>query len=667
MPIQKLETNNVLKTWLDTINEIIDDNVAIKETVDNKVEKVTGKGLSTEDFTTALKTKLEGVDEGANKYVLPTATDTIIGGVSLSDSTSSEATVSNGVAATPKAVKDAYDLANAALPKSGGVITGDLTVEGKINATITGNAETATKLATPATIVLSGDATGSVSFDGSDAVLEVSVVDDSHNHTIANIDNLETTLTSKAPVASPNFTGTPKAPTAKAGTNNTQIATTAFVNTAIDSKIAASDAMIFKGTIGTDGTVQSLPATHKTGWTYKVITAGIYAGVKCNVGDMIVCLTDGTSANNAHWSVIEGNIDGAVTGPATSVAGNVAVFDGTTGKVIKDSGFTIASNVPSGAKFTDTTYTVGTTSYSGTTKLYTSTGSNTDGTITQKVITDTFLTKQAFDEYKNSEDVAEARETSWTNTSVIAQNSIVTIPNGVLYPYGKNAIIVSVDGVVLSNGINYEEVGSAGDFSNQIKFLFEIEANSIIKVWVSAQALVYGSWDFIQDSVDTTFENVELCRQYTANVDMSRKADIASPTFTGTPAAPTAAVGTNTTQIATTAFVNSTINNLLSKGIFSNVIALTGTQIDVSLGSCFTKNITASTAFTITGCEAGKSGIFTLVLTNGGSKTVTWDSSIKWADDEVPELTASGVDVLTFITVDGGTTWYGTPSIINAL
>jgi hypothetical protein len=94
---------------------------------------------------------------------------------------------------------------------------------------------------------------------------------------------------------------------------------------------------------------------------------------------------------------------------------------------------------------------------------------------------------------------------------------------------------------------------------------------------------------------------------------------------------------------------------------------LTGTQIDVSLGSCFTKKITASTAFTITGCEAGKSGIFTLVLTNGGSKTVTWDSSIKWADDEVPELTASGVDVLTFITVDGGTTWYGTPSIINAL
>jgi hypothetical protein len=41
-------------------------------------------------------------------------------------------------------------------------------------------------------------------------------------------------------------------------------------------------------------------------------------------------------------------------------------------------------------------------------------------------------------------------------------------------------------------------------------------------------------------------------------VDTSR-APLASPTFTGTPAAPTAAVGTNTTQVATTAFVKAEI------------------------------------------------------------------------------------------------------------
>ena len=56
-----------------------------------------------------------------------------------------------------------------------------------------------------------------------------------------------------------------------------------------------------------------------------------------------------------------------------------------------------------------------------------------------------------------------------------------------------------------------------------------------------------------------------------------------------------------------------------------------------------------------------------MILTNGGAYTITYPDSVKWANDEVPELTASGKDVLTFITIDGGTTWYGAPSIINAL
>ena len=46
-----------------------------------KVDKVDGKGLSTNDFTTAYKNKLDGISEGANKYVLPTASSTILGGI----------------------------------------------------------------------------------------------------------------------------------------------------------------------------------------------------------------------------------------------------------------------------------------------------------------------------------------------------------------------------------------------------------------------------------------------------------------------------------------------------------------------------------------------------------------------------------------------------------
>lgn len=47
-------------------------NKVIKESLDNKVDKVTGKGLSTNDFTNADKTKLSGIEEGATKTIVDT-------------------------------------------------------------------------------------------------------------------------------------------------------------------------------------------------------------------------------------------------------------------------------------------------------------------------------------------------------------------------------------------------------------------------------------------------------------------------------------------------------------------------------------------------------------------------------------------------------------------
>lgn len=144
--------------------------------------------------------------------------------------------------------------------------------------------------------------------------------------------------------------------------SSTAIPTAAAVVAAIDNKIAAADAMIYKGTLGTDGTVTKVPANgYKAGWTYKVITAGTYAGIKCEVGDMLIAINNGpvsgTTVVNADWTVVQANIDGAVTGPASATAGHIAVFDGATGKVIKDGTYTIATSVPSNAVFTDTKVT----------------------------------------------------------------------------------------------------------------------------------------------------------------------------------------------------------------------------------------------------------------------------------------------------------------------
>lgn len=101
---------------------------------------------------------------------------------------------------------------------------------------------------------------------------------------------------------------------------------------------------------------------YKAGWQYVVQEAGTYAGQTCEEGDLVVCVKDyaSGSASNADWAVIQANIVGAVTGPSSAVAGRVATFDGTSGKIIKDSGYTIAKSVPANAVFTDTTYNAAT-------------------------------------------------------------------------------------------------------------------------------------------------------------------------------------------------------------------------------------------------------------------------------------------------------------------
>jgi hypothetical protein len=108
------------------------------------------------------------------------------------------------------------------------------------------------------------------------------------------------------------------------------------IKTYIDSLLAANDAMVYKGTIGTGGTVTALPTTHSAGWTYRVITAGTYAGVVCEVGDMITAVMNraGSGNLNSDWTVFQTNIDGAVVGPASSTSGYVPTYSGVTGKLL---------------------------------------------------------------------------------------------------------------------------------------------------------------------------------------------------------------------------------------------------------------------------------------------------------------------------------------------
>jgi len=79
--------------------------------------------------------------------------------------------------------------------------------------------------------------------------------------------SIQTAITTKADLASPTFTGTPLSPTASSGTNTTQIATTAFVQTAL--------ALLYPvGSIYTNATVSTNPGTLLGFGTWTAFGAG---------------------------------------------------------------------------------------------------------------------------------------------------------------------------------------------------------------------------------------------------------------------------------------------------------------------------------------------------------------------------------------------------------
>lgn len=145
-------------------------------------------------------------------------------------------------------------------------------------------------------------------------------------------------------------------------TNPQDAATKSYV----DGMLGANDAMVFKGTVGTGGTVEIAAfnslATYGAGWAYRVITAGTIKGKICEIGDMLIAIVDRAGSGNidADWTVVQTNIDGAVTGPASATDGVYALFDGVTGKVIKAGGSPSSkvdsNNAITGATKTKITY-----------------------------------------------------------------------------------------------------------------------------------------------------------------------------------------------------------------------------------------------------------------------------------------------------------------------
>jgi len=99
-------------------------------------------------------------------------------------------------------------------------------------------------------------------------------------------------------------------------------------------------------------------------------------------------------------------------------------------------------------------------------------------------------------------------------------------------------------------------------------------------------------------------------------------------------------------------------------GVFEIPVTVSPSQnvtITVSNGNTQVITINEATTFSFSGTPENTACCFSLALTNGDSYTVTWPENIKWHNGTSPTL--AHISILTFITVDGGTTWYGVLSI----
>lgn len=234
--------------------------------------------------------------DGTGKISVKDGTTSQKGVVQMSDAINSDSSVT---AATSKAVKSAYDrgslgVTNAATAQQA-ADQAQATADSKIGSV---TLESGTNNGT-VKLTVDGSATDNIAVTG----LGSAAYTNANTYATA---AQGTKADNAMPKSGGTFTG---AVTLNADpTGNLGAATKQYVDNSINSKIAASDAMVFKGVISASGTITTLPTTGVVvGDTYKVGDASMtLAGYTCKMGDMLIALNSGDiAANNTNWAHIE--------------------------------------------------------------------------------------------------------------------------------------------------------------------------------------------------------------------------------------------------------------------------------------------------------------------------------------------------------------------------
>jgi hypothetical protein len=155
------------------------------------------------------------------------------------------------------------------------------------------------------------------------------------------------------------------------------------------------------------------------------------------------------------------------------------------------------------------------------------------------------------------------------------------------------------------------------------------------------------------------FQSGTSADTYNANVAAITTANIVTASITGT---------------ATVTAVQMADNNLirpklLDYAIKGSALGNTGTAATINFESAnfFSATSTAATTWAFSNPVAsGDFGGFVLELNNGGAYTQTWPAAVDWPAGAAPTLTASGKDLLVFVTRDGGTIYHGMAASLDS-
>ncbi len=206
------------------------------------------------------------------------------------------------------------------------------------------------------------------------------------------------------------------------------------------------------------------------------------------------------------------------------------------------------------------------------------------------------------------------------------QNKPTTIAGyGITDAYTKTEIDNKVASVYKYKGsvATYAALPSTGQVVGDV---YNVEENGANYAWDGS------TWDKLGETIDFSpyLLKTDAASTYATITNLNKKANTSSPTLTGTPKAPTAAAGTNTTQIATTAFVQNAI------AAYSITLTATNPALTPSSGICtWTISNTLNNADVLCSVREVTSGeeVFASITYSAASIVIKINSSANIAAD----------------------------------